>query len=422
MAPDHSQPVLATLTGRQQPHTATGAGPLAGVRVVDLTTTLMGPYCGLLLAQMGAEVTKIESPGGDVARFIGDRSGVGLGSMYVNFNRGKRSVELNLKDPADFAVLQSLVREADVFSHNMRPTTAQRLGLSYEDLSADNPRLVHCSMHGFDQRGPWRDKPAYDDIIQAAGGLASAQGGRQGPPAYVRSPVADKTVGVFAVGAILAALYEREKSGLGQSVSVPMFETLVAFMAMDQQGDTVYDPPVGPPGYVRMDSPHRRPYATADGYISVMVYTDGQWQRFFDLINRPDLAADDRFAGISGRTDHIDFLYEIVNDVLPARTTDEWLTILDDADIPAAPVMTVTDAMSNPQIRASGLFEDVDHPVLGRLRQVGLPMSFSRTPPLPAGPAETLGSSTAATRLALASVVKQQGSSGADHVKEHGYR
>ena len=360
---------------------------------------LMGPYCGLLLAQLGADVIKVERPAGDVVRGISDRRGHGLGDFYVNLNRGKRSVVLDLSNDADAAILRAMIADVDVFSHNLRPTSAQKLGLSYEHLASSNPRLVYCSMHGFDQRGPWRDKPAYDDTIQAAAGIATMQGGTTGgPPTYVKSPIADKTVGVFAVTGILAALFERASSGLGQEVSVPMYETMAAFTAIDQQGGTVFDPPLGPQGYARMESPHRRPYQTADGYIAVMVYTDRQWANFFTLIKRPDLLADDRLLTIGGRTENIDELYALVAEVLPTRTTEDWLHVLDSLDIPAAPVMSIDEVIKTPQSIASGIFEAVAHPVLGRLRQPGMPVTFSRTPPAPAGPAVVLGADSAAIK------------------------
>lgn len=379
-----------------------GEGPLAGVRVVDLTTTLMGPYCALLFAQLGADVIKVERPGGDLSRHIGDDAGVGLGAMYVNINRGKRSVELDLSVAADRDVLTNLIDHADVFAHNLRPASAVRLGLTYEQVGMRNHGLIYCSMHGFDERGPWRDKPAYDDIIQAASGIATVQGGRDGEPAYVRSAIADKTVGLFAFSAILAALYERASSGSGQTVEVPMFETMAAFTAIEQMGGVVFDPPTGPIGYARMESPHRRPYATADGYIAVMVYTDRQWAAFFELIGRRDLAADPRFAAIGGRTHHIDELYSLVASLLPLRTTAEWLDALDAADIPAAPVLNIEEVMFTTQAIASGLFEAVDHPVLGRLRQPGMPVTFGRTPPAAATPAATLGADTGGIRDATA--------------------
>lgn len=374
-------------------------GPLHGLRVVDMSTTLMGPYCGLLLAQLGADVIKVERPGGDITRNIGDRGGHGLGEFYVNFNRGKRSIVLNLTDPADTEVLRRMIADTDVFSHNLRPVSARRLGLSYDDLAPLNSSLIYCSMHGFDQRGPWRDKPAYDDTIQAASGIAAMQGGSTGgPPAYVKGPIADKTVGVFAVTGILAALHERAQSGLGQEVSVPMYETMVAFTAVDQLGGTVFDPPLGPPGYARMESPHRRPYQTADGFIAVMVYTDRQWASFFNLIGRTDLLADDRLLTIGGRTENTDELYALVAEALPSRTTSDWLSIFDSLDIPATPVTSIDQVLTTPQAVASGVFEAVEHPLLGRLRQPGMPVTFGRTPPAPTEPAVVLGADSVSIR------------------------
>ncbi|MCW2545881.1 MAG: L-carnitine dehydratase/bile acid-inducible protein [Mycobacterium sp.] len=382
---------------------APSRGPLAGVRVVDMTTTLMGPYCGVLLAQMGASVIKVERPGGDVARYIDDASGHGLGAMYMNFNRGKRSVVLDVKkSPQDLDVLMSLIAEADVFAHNLRPSAVGRLRLTYEAVSERNEALVYCSMHGFDQRGPWRDKPAYDDTVQAASGIAAMQGGLAGgAPTYIKSPIADKTVGIFAALGIMTALYERSISGRGQSVSVPMYETMATFNAMDQLGSVVFDPPRGPHGYVRMESPNRRPYSTADGYIAVLVYTDQHWRTFFELIGRPDLLDDERYGDIGARTKHIDELYQMVADFLPQRTTAEWLTLFDQADIPATPVLSINEVINSPQSLASGIFESVDHPVVGLLRQPGMPITFSRTPPEPADAAALLGADTERVRALI---------------------
>ena len=249
------------------------SGPLHGVRVVDLSDTFMAPYASLLMAQMGAEVIKIELPAGDITRQIGDVTGTGSGPVFLNVNRGKKSVVLDLRSHEDYGGFTKLVADCDVFLHNRRPSAARRLGIDYPTLHALNERLVYCAAVGFASNGPYADRPAYDDVIQAACGLAAIQSGT-GQPAYVRSVVADKVTGLLVFGAVLAALYERERSGSGQEVEVPMFESMVSFLLLEQQGGFVYDPPRGPAGYSRTDSPYRRPYRTADGLISVVVYTD----------------------------------------------------------------------------------------------------------------------------------------------------
>jgi crotonobetainyl-CoA:carnitine CoA-transferase CaiB-like acyl-CoA transferase len=368
----------------------TEGGPLAGIRVADLTTTVMGPYCTLLLAQLGADVIKVEPPGGDLIRWADDRHGDGFSPLFLNANRGKRSIVLDLKDPAGFEVLTRLAARADVVVHNMRPRAAARLGLSYAAIAAANPRCVYCELHGFGAGGPYQDKPAYDDVIQAISGLASVQGG-DGPPAYVRSLIADKVAGLMALSAILAALHDRERTGTGQAVEVPMFETMASFLLIDQQGGWVFDPPQGPSGYVRTSSPHRRPYRTSDGYLAVMAYTDAQWQAFFTIIGQPGLSEDPRYQTITERTRHIDELYALVGEELARRATADWLAALDAAHIPAVPVWTVPDLFGDPQVAAVGLLEPVQHPTQGPLRQARLPARFSARPPAPVVPAPGLG-------------------------------
>jgi len=368
----------------------TEKGPLTGVRVVDLTSTFMGPYCTLLLAQMGADVIKVEAPGGDVVRYVADDHGTGMGPVFLNANRGKRSIVLDLKDPADRDVLQDLVAGADVFVHNLRPAAVRALGVGYDAVAAANPRTVYCAVRGFGASGPYRDKAAYDDVIQAACGMAAVQGG-SGEPRYVTTPVADKTTAVMAVGAIAAALFDRERTGRGQEIEVPMLEFMVAFTLLDQQGGYVFDPPRGPAGYARTSSPYRKPYRTADGYLSVLVYTDNQWRAFFDLVGRPELAAEPKYLGITQRTRHIDELYRLVEQELPRRTTAQWLEALDARGIPAMPVLTVPELFEDEHLRAVGMFRDVEHPTEGALRLTRFPVTFSRTSGPEVRPAPRLG-------------------------------
>ena len=366
-----------------------GSGPLDGVTVLDLSTTFMAPYATLLMAQMGAQVTKIEAPGGDILRQVADRSGRGCGPIFLNVNRGKRSIVLDLKDADDYAVLCALVREADVLVHNRTPGNARRLRIDHASLAGLNPRLVYCGIHGFGDEGPYRDRPAYDDVIQAASGFAHVQT-NGGEPQYVRSPVTDMATGLMALAAINAALFERERSGMGQAVEVPMFECMITFLLLEQQGGYVADPPDGPAGYARTSSLQRRPYRTTDGMISVLVYTDAQWSAFFALAGRPELAADPRFSTMVERTRNIDELYDFVSDQMGLRTTAEWLDALGAALIPAMPVLSIPEVLDDPHVRAVGLFERAEHPVVGPVRQGRLPVRFSRTRPGPVGPAPLL--------------------------------
>ncbi|TYP82923.1 CaiB/BaiF CoA transferase family protein [Blastococcus xanthinilyticus] len=366
----------------------TARGPLADLTVVELTSTFLGPYCSLLLAQLGARVVKVEPPEGDIVRYVADERRTGMGPAFLNFNRGKESVVLDVGAVAGREALDRLIDGADVFLHNMRPAAMRRLRIDPDTVLARNPRVVYCHAVGFGSAGPYRDEPAYDDVVQGVSGLAAVQGGR-GEPEYVRTQVVDKTVGVMAVAAVLAALHERDVSGVGQAVEVPMFESMAAFLLMEQQGARVHAGRTGGTGYARTASPYRKPYRTADDTISVLLYTDAQWATFFRLVDRPDLADDPALRGIRGRTERIDELYALVETELAARTTAAWLELLRAHAIPAMPVNSVEDLFADEHLTAVGLFEDVAHPTEGPLVQARLPWTFSRSgaPHLPGAPA-----------------------------------
>jgi crotonobetainyl-CoA:carnitine CoA-transferase CaiB-like acyl-CoA transferase len=369
-------------------------GPLADLTVLDLTSTFLGPYCALLLAQMGARVIKVEPPEGDIIRYVADERHTGLGPTFLNFNRGKESVVLDLVAPAGREALDLLIDDADVFLHNMRPGAMAKLRIDPATVLARNPRVVYCHAVGYGSGGGYRHEPAYDDVVQGVSGLAAVQGG-SGDPEYVRTQVVDKTVGVMALAAILAAVHERSVSGCGQAVEVPMFESMATFLLMEQQGGRVYAGRTGGTGYARTASPYRKPYRTADGMISVLLYTDGQWRTFFRLIDRPDLADDPQLRSIRGRTERIDELYRLVEEELARRTTAEWLELLRKNAVPSMPVNSIEDLFADEHLAAVGLFEDVEHPTEGPLVQTRLPWTFSRTgaAPLPAAP--SLGRHTA---------------------------
>ncbi|MHA6616400.1 CaiB/BaiF CoA transferase family protein [Pseudonocardia sp. DLS-67] len=365
-------------------------GPLAGVRVLEFGTTFMVPYATELMAQMGAEVVKVEPPAGDIVRWVGDATGKGVGPVFMNANRGKRSVALDLKEAADYESFLRLVEDCDVFVHNRTPRSVASLRIDHAALSGRNPGLVYCAVRGYGEEGRYRDRPAYDDVIQAASGLAAAQT-NGGDPGYVRTPVADKTTGVFALSAVLAALFERERSGQGQAVEVPMFECMTAFTLFEQQGGYAYDPPRGPAGYPRTAAEHRRPYRTADGIVGVTVYTDEQWRRFFALVDRPDLAADPRFTSIGARSDNIDELYAFVDDVLRTRSTDAWLSALVPEGIPVMPMNEVRDLFDDPHLADVDFFRVAEQPGVGRVRYARFPIRFSRTPAESRGTTSELG-------------------------------
>lgn len=350
----------------------------------------MGPYCTLLMAQMGAEVIKVESPDGDIVRDIGTGTNPGMGPTFLGANHGKRSVALDLKHPAGRNALLRVLASSDVFITNMRPDAIARLGLTSTEVEEANPRLIYCTLPGFGSRGPYRNHAAYDDVIQAISGIAAVQGGA-GPPEYVRSPVADKATGLMAMGSINAALFARERTGRGQTVEVPMFESMAAFSLLEQQAGHVFDPPTGPPGYARTASPYRRPYRTADGYLGVLVYTDRQWLSFFDLIGRHELADDPRFRTITARTENIDELYQLVETSLPARTSAEWTKDFEALGIPCVPVLGISDLFDDPHLQAVDFFTDVEHPTEGPLTLARLPVTFSMVEAPARRPAPRLG-------------------------------
>jgi crotonobetainyl-CoA:carnitine CoA-transferase CaiB-like acyl-CoA transferase len=354
------------------------SGPLAGIRVLDFSSVVLGPFAGLMLGDMGADVTKVESIDGDVMRHAQPSRNEGMGAIFLNLNRNKKSLAINLKSEAARDVVNRLVSQADVVIHSIRPKAAARLGLDYAALSAINPRLVYCAVRGF-APGPYADLPALDDVIQAASGIAHLQGG-DGPPRFVSTILVDKTAGLHAASAISMALFERERSGLGQEVVVPMFETMVQFLAMEHLQGLTFDPPEGPSGYARVLSPHRKPYQTRDGQISVIPYTDRQWARFFADAGRPDLATDPRVGSATARSIHVDWLYGTLAAILADRGTDDWLALCRAGDIPAMRVNTLDELMTDEQVEATGLLRHDLHPSEGPLRQVDIPVRFTRTP------------------------------------------
>ncbi len=357
------------------------SGPLAGVRVIDLTTVAMGPYATQILGDMGADVIKVESPEGDVFRYAAPQRHPGMGAAFLNLNRNKRSIVLDLKRPAERARLLELARDADVFVYNVRAQSMRKLGLDYETLAAANPRIIYCGAYGFSEAGPYAGQPAFDDIIQAMSGIAALQGHNSGAgPAYVNTIIADKAAGLTAAYAIAMALYERERSGHGQAIEVPMYETIVSFTLLEHMAGETFVPAVGAMGYERVLSPNRKPYRTRDGYIGLLPYTTAQWQRFFAAAGESALAADPRVADPSQRSRNINMLYAELARILATRTTAEWLELLKDADIPMAPVRTPDELLADPHLAAVDFFREVDHPSEGRMRTLGIPVRFSRTP------------------------------------------
>jgi crotonobetainyl-CoA:carnitine CoA-transferase CaiB-like acyl-CoA transferase len=367
-------------------------GPLSGVRVVDLTAMVMGPYCTQIMADMGADVIKIEPPEGDDTRYVSVGPAPGMSGVFVNVNRGKRSVVLNLRSDAGRVALRALIETADVFIHSMRSKAIARLGFSYEQVAAINPRIIYTNCYGYGRRGPDRDLPAYDDTIQADCGLPAVQEQLTGEANYVGTIVADKVAGLTALYATTMALFHRERSGEGQEVEVAMFETMASFMLVEHANGAMFDPPLGPAIYPRTVAPNRRPYRTKDGYISALIYNDRHWSAFVNAVQPP--WANDLYATLERRARQIDGVYALLAETIKERTTDEWLALFRELEIPAAPLRTPGELFDNPHLNAAGFFETLNT-AHGPVRFPGVPTWFSRTSGRVAGPAPELGADTA---------------------------
>lgn len=370
-------------------------GPLTGIRVIDLTTVMFGPYCTQIMGEMGAEVIKVEPPEGDIGRQTGVARTKGMSAAYLMKGRNKRSIVLDLKQPAGLAALKRLIHTGDVFVHNMRPQAARKLGIDYEAVSAWKPDIIYAAATGFGEAGPYAERPAYDDLIQGMSGIAALYGMVTDEPRYAPTVMADKTSGLFLLYAITMALFYRERTGEGQKVQVPMFECMVSFLMNEHMQERTFEPPKGAAGYQRLLTRHRRPYATADGYLCVLPYNNRHWQRFFALIGRPELATDERFAQQAARSKHIDALYAIVAEHMQRHSTAEWIALLEAADIPCGPMYSPDDVFNDPHLQAVGMFPTIDHPTEGRLRHLKVPVSFSKTPGGLRRHAERLGGSSA---------------------------
>ena len=358
-------------------------GPLDGVRVLDLTTVVMGPYATQILADFGADVIKIEPPEGDVMRYAWPFRSKGMGHIFLNANRNKRSVVLDLKQPPAREAVLALAKNADVLVYNIRPQAMARLRLSYEDLRAVNPRLIYVGAFGYSQRGPYAAKAAYDDLIQGAAGLPwllKEQGAET--PRYAPIIVADRSVGQQVASAVSAALYRREKTGEGQRIDVPMFEHLLQIVLGEHLGGYTFEPQLGEPGYARMLAKDRRPYRTRDGYVCALIYNDKQWAAFLALIGRPDLMkTDPRLASQEARSQNYDFAYAMVADEITKRTTAEWIEALEAADIPVQRMNSLADIVSDPHLAATGYFRSIEHPTEGRIRSMAVPSEWSESRP-----------------------------------------
>lgn len=360
---------------------STNKGPLAGIRVIDLTTVVLGPYATQMLGDMGADVIKIESPDGDNCRWIGPRRNAGMGAYFAMLNRNKRSVVLDLKRPAAREALLRLIDTADVFVHNMRLGAAERLGLGYAKLAARNPRLVYACASGFRKGSSKQEHPAFDDLIQGMSGMATLNAGPDGAPRYVPSVMVDKLTGHMLASMVGMALFHRERTGEGQEVHVPMLETMLSFLLVEHLWGAVLNQPELGLGYPRMLTPHRRPYATQDGYISVIAVSDAHWSRLFEAMGRASLIEDARFATIAARSDNVDALYAVLTEGMRERTSAEWLRILGALDIPCGPANTLEDLLEDEYLRETEFFQRTQHPLDGDVTITAIPARFSASPP-----------------------------------------
>jgi crotonobetainyl-CoA:carnitine CoA-transferase CaiB-like acyl-CoA transferase len=355
--------------------------PLHGIKVLDLTGYLMGPFATQILGDMGADVIKVEPTEGDLVRAIGPTRSPGMGGIFQQNNRNKRSVVLDLKQPAGRHAVLRLAARADIFIYNVRPQAMARLGLSYEALSAANPGIVYVGAVGFGQDGPYAAKPALDDLMQGMSGIPSLfqRAGAEGPR-YIPMAMADRYSGLCLVNAVLGALVHKLRSGEGQAVEVPMFESLVQGVLGDHLMGASFEPPLGPMGYPRHLSHDRRPFRTLDGHICTFIINDRQWLTVLESIGEGERMKDPRFATLQARTDHSPAVYAFLEATFRTRTTAQWLDLLAKADVPAGPLHTLESLLDDEHLNAVGFFERHDHPTEGTVISLRPPSRWSRTP------------------------------------------
>ena len=353
-------------------------GPLEGVRIVDLTSVVVGPLATQILADHGAEVIKVETKSGDLVRNMNGKSVTpGMGAKFLHLNRNKRSIVLDLKNPGGHAALLKLIEKADVLVWNVRPPAMARLKLSYEEVCKVNPKIIYCGMFGFGQDGRYREKPAYDTIIQGSSGMAALHHRAMGEPRFVPMVVADKVVGLIAVQMITMALYRAAKTGKGSAIEIPMFENMVKFVLEEHMYLKTFDPPLGETGDPRLLDPLGKPIPTKDGWICISANTNDQAFGLFDVIGRPELKTDLRFSSVPARFANVTAYFEVRMEGLKRKTTAEWLELFDAADVPAMPYHTLDSVLDDPHLADIGFFEIKDHPTEGRTRSMRLPNKWS---------------------------------------------
>lgn len=357
-------------------------GPLAGVKILDLSTVVLGPYATQLLGDLGADVVKVENGAGDIMRHAGPSPAPGMGAIYMGLNRNKRSILLDLKTADGKEAIRRLAAQSDVFFTNVRMDGLKRMGLGYDDVKALRPDVIYVHCAGYGSDGIHAGKPAYDDLIQAASGVADLLAIREGgPPRYMPALMADKVSGLHAAYAVLAGLFARATTGKGQFIEAPMLESFTAFNLVENLYGHTFVPPLTQPAYTRSVSANRRPYATLNGFIGIMPYSDAQWVTFFEIGGRSEIMTEDpRFSTYAARTANIGALYRLVGDVAATRTTEEWLDLLEKADIPAMKCNSLLDVINDPHLRGAGFIHEREHPDVGRYVAMQHPVKFSETP------------------------------------------
>ena len=356
------------------------SGPLSGLKVLELTSVVLGPWAAQTMADMGADVIKIEAPFGDSNRQLGASRNPGMAALYLSNNRNKRSLVLDLKQESARDALLTIVKDCDVFLHNNRPQVMTKLRLEYEDIKSVNENIIYCGTYGYSKDGPYGEKGALDDSIQAASGIAALNELVLGEPRYLPTVVADKTTAITVVYSILAALFHRERTGVGQEIEVPMFETMVSFVMAEHIWGEVFEPKMGEAGYTRLMSHHRKPYKTKDGYIAVLPYMNNHWQTFCEKAEREDLIEDERFKDLSSRVKNIDDTYSETGKILATKTTQEWLDIFAETKVPVIVVNSLEDLFHDPHLEAVDFWQSYEHPPEGQLKMPGFPSKFSKTP------------------------------------------
>ncbi|MBW8753001.1 MAG: CoA transferase [Sphingomonadales bacterium] len=362
---------------------------LDGIRIADMSGQIFGPYCTQMLADLGADVVKVEPPAGDMLRNLGrPKKTPGMGKIHMTINRGKRSVNWDTKTEQGRAKLRALIGASDVFIHNIRGEAMRRLGFDYETVRSFAPDIIYVHCTGFDSAGPSAGHPAYDDIIQGASGIAALASEVEGlaEPQYLPLALADKVAGLYAAQAVLAALIHKLRFGGGQFVEVPMFEAVTAFHLLENFAGAIFPDEPGPPRY-RHTSVDRQPSPTANGYICLAPYNDDRWIRLFDVLGRPDILEDERLNTPALRQRNRALLYRLIAEITPLKTSREWLDLFGAADVPAAPMNTLADLLEDPQLAAVGFFRERIHPTEGRYYEMRPPVKFAARPdPAPGFP------------------------------------